>query len=81
MSKQGSNSEHFAHENDALKQDIWTFTGDYTGFSNSQKLQLLLHWIITGPKNALDTSSKKLQEIDKSVNIVGQIITNLVKTT
>ena len=32
MSKQGTNSEHFAHENDALKQDIWTFTGDYTGF-------------------------------------------------
>ena len=49
-----------------LKQDIWIFTEYFTGFSNSQQLQLLLHWT---KKCDIDTSSKKLQEIGKSVNI------------
>lgn len=39
-----------------------------------------MHWIITGPKNTLDTKCKKAIEVNKSVSVISQITMNSLKT-
>lgn len=63
-----------------LVQEKWQFTGDFSGFSIPQELKLLLHWIITGPRTTIDTGFKKKAEVEKSVNVLSEIVMNSVKT-
>ena len=58
----------------------WHFEGSFDGFEIPQSLVLLLQWIIIGPKFEFQNTAKKSQNITQSVNILGEIIMNLVKT-
>ena len=63
-----------------LRQDKWIFEGNFTGFVIPQELQSLLHWIITGPQDALDINSSRKKNVETSVDIVSQIIMNCMKS-
>ena len=63
-----------------LKREKWEFTVDIKGFMILQEFKSFLHWIITGLKSILDIYYSKKKEIEKFVDIAGQIIINSVKT-
>ena len=43
-------------------------------------LPTLLNWIITGPKSKIDSDCNKEQKVDKSVQMLSEIIMGIVKT-
>lgn len=63
-----------------MKQEKWKITEGFEGFMIPQELKSLLHWIVTAPKITLDISYKRKKEIEKFVDIAGQIIMKSVKT-
>ena len=65
---------------DVLQAEKWQFTGTFDGFVILQSLKSLLHWIITGPRHDVDTCEQKKKELDKSVNMISEIIMGIVKT-
>ena len=64
---------------EVLKQEKWKFRGNFDGFAIPKSLQLLLRWIVAGPRNEPETSFQK-QEFDRCVNIMAELLMNMVKT-
>ena len=65
---------------DVIEQKKWQFKDTFNGFTIPQSLKSILHWVITGPKHEVDRAGRKKDEIDRSVNMVAEIIMNLIKT-
>ena len=65
---------------DILAEKNWEFTGSFDGFDILNSLIMLLNWIIMGPKSKLASDCTKKQEVDKTVQMLSEIIMGIVKT-
>ena len=65
---------------DILTEKIWEFTESFDGFNIPNSLATLLNLIITGPKSKIASDCTKKQEVDKSVQMLSEIIIGIVKT-
>ena len=63
---------------DIKAQEKWQFEGSFDGFSIPKSLQLLLGWIIHGPRMSPDTSPGN--GIDKCVEILSELMMNMIKS-
>ena len=59
-------------------QAKWKFEGNFGGFSITKSLQLLLGWIIGGPRMSPNISPDN--EIDKCVEILLELMMNMIKS-
>ena len=65
---------------DILAEKNWEFTGSFDGFDILNSLIMLLNWIIMGPKSKIASDCTKKQEVNKTVQMLSEIIMGIVKT-
>lgn len=65
--------------NEIKEQEKWQFNGSYDGFTIPKSLEILLRWIIGGPKMTSETKSSN-KEIEKSVEIMSELVINMSKS-
>ena len=63
-----------------LELDKWKYSGSFDDFKLPEQLKSLFRWIITGPRSSLKECSKRKDDIDNSVNILGQLMITSTKT-
>ena len=61
-----------------LTEDMWQFNGSCDGFNVPRSLELLFRWILCGPSKDSETAHRN--EIDKSVNILSELVMNMIKS-
>ena len=65
---------------DILAEKNWEFTGSFDGFDILNSLIMILNWIIMGPKSKIASDCTKKQEVNKTVQMLSEIIMGIVKT-
>ena len=63
---------------DILAEKNWEFTGSFDGFDIPNSLATLLNWNITGPKSKITLDCTKKQDVDKSIQMLSEIIMGIV---
>ena len=62
-----------------LTLDKWQFKGSFDNFDEPQYLNLMLKWILVGPKRHLTTEVRD-QAVNKNVSVISQLILQSIKT-
>ena len=71
------NLDHFFQAARMIRQGVakcqpWIFDGSFEDYQPPDMLRTLIKWIITGPKNRIETDLRKTQ-VDKTVNNITQL--------